>query len=73
MSLKGNTAFHAMGMIRVTSPAPATRQHELHATIPRRNMTVEEKVATLKATEVKILSKKYQKIKQDWQTSVWFP
>lgn len=65
VSLQGNTAFHAMGIIRVTSPAPATRQHELHTTIPRIKMTVEEKAATLKATEVKILSFVPKK-KQDW-------
>ena len=69
VSLQGNTAFHAMGMIRVTSPAPATRQHELHTTIPRRNMAVEEKVETLKATEVKILSF----VPQNKAGLVWFP
>ena len=44
-----------MGVIKVTSPAPAKRQEELLATIPRRQITV-EKVATLKVAEVKILS-----------------
>ena len=56
VSLNRNTAFHAMGVILVTSPAPAKRQEELLATIPRRQITVEEKAATLKAAEVKILS-----------------
>lgn len=56
VSLNGNTAFHAMGIIKATCPAPATRQDELRATIPRRKITVEEKAATLKAAEMKILS-----------------
>ena len=56
VSLNGNTSFHAMGMIKATCPAPATRQGDLIATIPRRNITAEEKAKTLKAAEVKILS-----------------
>lgn len=55
VSLNSNTSFHAMGVIKVTSPAPAKRQEELLVTVPRRQMTVEEKAATLKAAEVKIL------------------
>ena len=56
VSLNGNTSFHAMGMIKATCPAPATRQGGLIATIPRRKITAEEKAKTLKAAEVKILS-----------------
>ena len=56
VSLNGNTSFHAMGMIKATCPAPATRQDEILATIPRRNITVKEKATTLKAAEVKIQS-----------------
>lgn len=43
-----------MGITRETSPA--TRQDELFATIPRIKIPIEEKAATLKAGEVKILS-----------------
>lgn len=55
VSLNSNTAFHAMGMIKVMSPAPATSQQELLATVPRRHITVEQKAATLKAADMKIL------------------
>ena len=53
MLLNGNTAFHAMGVIRITSPAPANRHEDL-IRIPRKNLTVSEKAAVLKAADVKI-------------------
>ena len=55
-SLHGNTSFHAMGRIRVTTPAPVQLDEEETLKVSRRKLTVEDKRMILSKLDVKLQS-----------------
>lgn len=55
VSILGNTPFHSMGLIKVTSPAPPLTNAQTTAAVPRVKMKALDKVKILRGAEVKIL------------------
>uniref|UniRef100_UPI00358F51C3 uncharacterized protein n=1 Tax=Myxine glutinosa TaxID=7769 RepID=UPI00358F51C3 len=54
-SIYGNTPFHSMGLIKVTSPAPPSADDRTTAGVNRVKLKALDKAKILKAAEVKIL------------------
>ena len=55
VSIYGNTPFHSMGLIKVTSPAPHSGDDRTKTAINRVKLKTLDKAKILKAAEVKIL------------------
>ena len=55
VSIHGNTPFHSMGWIKVTSPAPPLPDPKTTAAVPRVKLKALDKVKILRGAEVKIL------------------
>lgn len=53
--IHGNTPFHSMGLIQVTSPAQPLPDPQTTAAFPRVNLKALEKAKILRGTEVKII------------------
>ena len=52
--MNGNTAFHAMGMIKIAPQQTAITSDYLSSEIPRLRLTPKEKAETLKAGDIAI-------------------
>ena len=55
VSIHGNTPFHSMGWIKITSPAPPLADPQMTAAINRVKLKALDKAEILKGAEVKIL------------------
>ena len=55
VSIHGNTPFHSMGWIKVTSPAPPLPDPQTTAAVPRVKLKALDKAKILRGAEVKIL------------------
>uniref|UniRef100_UPI00358FA915 uncharacterized protein n=1 Tax=Myxine glutinosa TaxID=7769 RepID=UPI00358FA915 len=55
VSIHGNTPFHSMGWIEVTSPAPPLPDPQTTAALPRVKLKALDKAKILRGTEVKII------------------
>ena len=55
VSIHGNTPFHSMGLIQVTSPAPPLPDPQTTAAFPRVKLKALDKAKILRGTEVKII------------------
>uniref|UniRef100_UPI00358F2B9D uncharacterized protein n=1 Tax=Myxine glutinosa TaxID=7769 RepID=UPI00358F2B9D len=55
VSIHGNTPFHSMGWIEVTSPAPPLPDPQTTAAFPRVKLKALDKAKILRGTEVKII------------------
>ena len=54
VSINGNTPFHAMGMIKVTTKSAAVTDEYLSSEIPRLRLTTKDKAKILKAGDIPI-------------------
>ncbi|KAK5923154.1 hypothetical protein CgunFtcFv8_000150 [Champsocephalus gunnari] len=55
VSIQGNTPFHSMGLIKVTSPAPSLPDPQTTAAVHRVKLKALDKAKILRGAEVKIL------------------
>ena len=55
VSIHGNTPFHSMGWIKVTSPAPPLPDPQTRAAVPRVKLKALDKAKILRGAEVKII------------------
>ena len=72
VSIYGNTPFHSMGLIKVTSPAPPSTDHRITAPVSRVKLKAPDKAKILKAAEVKIMPFTYRK-QTDIHTITFLP
>jgi len=56
VSIHGNTPFHYMGLIKVTSPAPPLPNLQTTAAVSRFKLNAQDKARILRGAEVKILT-----------------
>ena len=67
--IHGNTPFHSMGWIKVTSPAPSLPDPQTTAAVPRVKLKALDKAKILRGAEVKIIPCTNRK---EIGTSFWF-
>lgn len=70
VSIYGNTPFHSMGLIKVTSPEPPSADDWISVAVNRVKLKALDKAKILKAAEVKILP--FQNMKQTGINTITF-